>query len=72
MTRALELFTLNVELHPDSANTYDSLAECYLTMGDKQKAREYYELAIQKNPGKTDNDKRILQNSKAKLEELNR
>ncbi len=70
--RALNLFKLNVELHPNSPNTYDSLAECYLTMGDKQKAREYYELAIQKNPGKTDNDKRILQNSKAKLEELSR
>jgi predicted alpha/beta superfamily hydrolase len=67
---ALNLFKLNVELHPNSPNTYDSLAECYLTMGDKQKAKEYYELAIQKNPGRTDNDKRILQNSKAKLDEL--
>ena len=69
---ALKLFALNVELHPNSPNTYDSLAECYLAMGDKQKAKEYYELAIQNNPGKTDNDKRILQNSKAKLEELNK
>ena len=70
--RALNLFKLNVELHPNSPNAYDSLAEGYLTMGDKQKAKEYYELAIQKNPGKTDNDKRILQNSKTKLEELNK
>jgi predicted alpha/beta superfamily hydrolase len=69
---ALKLFKLNVELHPNSPNTYDSLAECYLTRGDKQKAKEYYELAIQKNPGRTDNEKRILQNSKAKLEELNK
>jgi len=70
--RALDILTLNMKLHPNSPNAYDSVAECYLTMGDKVKAKEYYELAIQKNPGQTDYEKRILQNSKDKLKELSR
>jgi predicted alpha/beta superfamily hydrolase len=70
--KAMDIFRLNIRLHPDSPNTYDSLAEAYLTTGDKVNAREYYELAIQKNPGKTDAEKRVLQNSKDKLKELNR
>ena len=70
LDRALDILTLNMKLHPNSPNAYDSLAECYLTRGDKAKAKEYYELAIQKNPGKTDYEKRILQNSKDKLKEL--
>jgi len=68
--RALDILTLNMNLHPNSPNAYDSLAECYLTRGDKEQAKTYYELAIQKNPGKTDYEKRILQNSKDKLKEL--
>jgi hypothetical protein len=39
-------------------------------MGDKEKAIKYYELAIQKNPGKTDYEKRLLQNARDKLKEL--
>jgi len=70
--RALAILTLNMSLHPNSPNTYDSLAECYLTMGDREKAKQYYELAIQKNPGKTDYEKRLLQNARDKLKELSR
>ena len=70
--RALAILTLNTSLHPNSPNTYDSLAECYLTMGDREKAKQYYELAIQKNPGKTDYEKRLLQNARDKLKELSR
>ena len=70
LDRALDILTLNLKLHPASPNTYDSLAECYLTMGNKEKAKEYYELAIQKNPGKTDYEKRLLQNARDKLKEL--
>jgi len=68
--RALALLTLNMKLHPNSPNTYDSLAECYLNMGDKGKAKEYYELAIQKNPGRNDYEKRLLENARNKLKEL--
>jgi predicted alpha/beta superfamily hydrolase len=70
--RALAIFTLNVKLHPNSPNTYDSLAECYLNMGDKGKAKEYYELAIQKNPGRNDYEKRLLENARNKLKELSK
>jgi predicted alpha/beta superfamily hydrolase len=68
--QALDIFRLNVKLYPNSPNTYDSLAEAYLTKGDKEMAKKYYELAIQKNPGKTEYEKRILENSKNKLKEL--
>ena len=70
LDRALDILTLNMKLHPNSPNAYDSLAECYVIRGDKAKAKEYYELAIQKNPGQTDYEKRILQNSKDKLKKL--
>jgi tetratricopeptide (TPR) repeat protein len=68
--QALDIFKLNVKLYPNSPNAYDSLAEAYLTQGDKETAKKYYELAIQKNPGKTEYEKRLLENAKAKLKEL--
>jgi hypothetical protein len=33
--RAIEIFRLNVSLYPQSANTYDSLAEGYEANGDR-------------------------------------
>jgi hypothetical protein len=41
-----------------------------MTKGDRDAAKKYYELAIQKNPGRTDYEKRILENSRNKLKEL--
>lgn len=70
LDKAINIFTYNIKLHPNSPNTYDSLAEAYATAGDREKAIKYYKLAIEKNPGRTDNEKRILQNSKDKLKEL--
>jgi dienelactone hydrolase len=35
---AIELFELNVELYPDSANVYDSLADAYLAAGRRDDA----------------------------------
>ena len=35
---------------PKSANTYDSLAEAYLAVGDKAKAIEFYEKALAIDP----------------------
>jgi len=37
---AIGLFELNVELHPESANTYDSLGDAYLAAGKKDRAAE--------------------------------
>ncbi len=47
---ALEVFKLNVELYPSSANGYDSLAECYWKQGDLPAAIQHYERAIALDP----------------------
>lgn len=47
---AIEIFKLNLELFPESANVYDSLGEAYMNKGDKELAILYYEKALEKNP----------------------
>jgi tetratricopeptide (TPR) repeat protein len=47
---AIEVFKLNVNLHPDSWNVYDSLGEAYAAAGDKKNAIANYEKAVQLNP----------------------
>jgi FKBP-type peptidyl-prolyl cis-trans isomerase len=47
---AIEVFKLNVETYPNSANVYDSLAEGYLVQGDKQQAIENYRKALELDP----------------------
>jgi tetratricopeptide (TPR) repeat protein len=47
---AIEVFKLNVKLHPDSWNVYDSLGEAYAAAGDKKDAIANYEKSIQLNP----------------------
>lgn len=39
---ALKVFALNTELHPDSANVWDSLAECHAALGEKDVAERLY------------------------------
>lgn len=51
---AISLFRLNVELFPEVANTYDSLAEAYSKIGDKVNALKYYKMELQLAP---DNEK---------------
>lgn len=43
--KAIEIFQMNVKNHPSSWNVYDSLAEAYLTAGDKKSAKENYQKA---------------------------
>jgi len=50
---AIRIFQLNTELHPDSANTYDSLAEAYMNSGDKPLAIQFYEKSLALNPKNT-------------------
>ncbi|MBC8153041.1 MAG: class A beta-lactamase-related serine hydrolase [Bacteroidetes bacterium] len=50
---AFELFKLNVSLYPDSWNVYDSLAEVYGQMGNRQLAIENYKRSLALNPGNT-------------------
>ncbi len=47
---AIEIFKLNVELHPESANVYDSLAEAYMNSGDTEKAIKNYKKSLELNP----------------------
>lgn len=39
---ALAVFKLNVERFPNSVNVYDSLGECYFTLGEREKAIDNY------------------------------
>lgn len=61
--KAIEAFKLNIELHPQSANAYDSMGEAYLKIGNKKMAVENYQKALELNPG--------LESAKKALLELN-
>ena len=56
---AIEVFKLNVELHPDSANAYDSLGEAYMNSGDKKNAVKNYKKSLELNP-ENNNAKEML------------
>ena len=53
---AIELFKLNAEAYPNSANVYDSLADGYLAAGDNAKALEAEKTALAKLPGDRNNE----------------
>jgi tetratricopeptide (TPR) repeat protein len=50
---AIEVFKLNVELYPESANVYDSLGEAYMKNGDKEEAIVNYQRSLELNPENT-------------------
>jgi tetratricopeptide (TPR) repeat protein len=47
---AIQIFQLNVESYPDSANVYDSLGEAYVNQGNRELAIRNYEKSVQLNP----------------------
>ena len=47
---AIRIFRFNTELHPGSANAFDSLGEGYLESGDKTQAIENYEKSLALDP----------------------
>jgi len=47
---AIEIFKLNVEAYPASANVYDSLGEAYMDDGNKPQAIANYQKSLQLNP----------------------
>ena len=57
---ALEIFKINTQLFPASANTYDSLAEAYMNKGDKGNAILFYQRSLQLNPG-NDNARQMIE-----------
>ena len=56
---ALEIFALNTETFPQSANAYDSLGEAYLVSGDTTKAILNYRKSLALNP-KNSNAEAVL------------
>ncbi len=62
LEEALYIFGMNTQLFPDSANAWDSLAEVYWKSGDINKAKEYYNKAIQLDPNGAvgDNSRHML------------
>jgi len=57
---AVQLFRLNVEAYPNSANVYDSYGEALLSTGDTTGAIQNYKKSLELNPDNT-NAKTILE-----------
>jgi len=47
---AIEIFKLNVEAYPRSANVYDSLGEAYMVAGNNEQAIVNYKKSLELNP----------------------
>jgi tetratricopeptide (TPR) repeat protein len=47
---AIAIFHVNTQLYPDSANTYDSLAEAHMKAGDRKQAIALYRKALETLP----------------------
>lgn len=65
--RSQRILSLNTRLFPQSANTWDSLAELALNQGDRELALQLYRKALEVDPTFTnaaDNIERILDNAK--------
>jgi CubicO group peptidase (beta-lactamase class C family) len=50
---AIEIFKLNIEVHPEYANGYDSLAEAYMISGNKDLAIKNYAKSLELDPNNT-------------------
>lgn len=58
---ALEFFKLNTTNYPNSYNAFDSLADAYARLGDKEKAIENYKKSLALNPENTNAEGKIMQ-----------
>ena len=56
---ALKIFKLNIELYPNSFNTFDSYGECLLELGDKENAIIAFKKSLELNP-ENENAKKVL------------
>jgi dienelactone hydrolase len=75
-TDAVEVFKMNVDAYPASANTYDSLSDGYLALGNKVEALRYAERAIEMLPkdmeASDDLKKLVRESAEKKVKELRR
>jgi len=67
---AIEIFKLNVEAYPQAYNTYDSLAEAYMTVNERELAIQNYKKSIELNPKNTNGVEALkrLENPPAKID----
>lgn len=62
---AIEIFKLNVEMFPQSGNTYDSLGEAYMASGNKELALVNYRRSLELDPSNANAAKTLEQLQKA-------
>jgi tetratricopeptide (TPR) repeat protein len=62
---AIQIFNLNVKLHPDYANGYDSLGEAYMAKGENELAIRNYKKSLELDP-QNDNAVQMLKKLKKK------
>jgi len=71
---ALAILKFNLDLYPNIANCYDSLAECFMNRHENDEAIKYYKLAYEKLPADTTANEEFKEflrtNIEEKLEEL--
>jgi tetratricopeptide (TPR) repeat protein len=60
LKRALQVLKLNTLLFPDSANTWDSLAECHFNLKEYDLSVQYYEKSLELDPG-NENGKKMIE-----------
>ncbi len=53
INQAIAIFKMNVYAFPQSANTFDSLAEAYMKKGDKELSTKHYKKSLLLNPENT-------------------
>jgi CubicO group peptidase (beta-lactamase class C family) len=53
LKEAVEVFKLNVEAYPQASNTYDSLAEAYMNLNERELAVTNYKKSLELNPKNT-------------------
>ncbi len=66
---AIKFFKLNVKTFPESANTYDSLAEAYMRTGETELAIKFYNKTLEMIPKDTMRDTAFLERLKKSAEE---
>jgi len=66
---ALAIFKFNLELYPQVANCYDSLAECFMNRNENEEAIKYYKLAYKIIPGDTTTTEEFKEFLRTNIEE---
>lgn len=61
---AIEIFKLNVEAYPQAFNTYDSLADAYMSINERDLATQNYKKSLELNPNNTSATEKLKQLAK--------